>query len=121
MDARTIATLWGVGRIVAGSSLVARPGPVSELWAGRDGGGTASHLLAPAMGVRDAGLGAGLIAAVRRGEDARPWMLASLAGDAVDLAVTLRGGGVPLRARIGVGVMAGGSIALGGWLLGQLD
>ena len=76
-------------RVAIGSALVARPGPATEMWIGRRQLSPAARLFARALGVRDVGIGAGALASLRAGGGLRPWLVAGIAADSVDLAATL--------------------------------
>jgi len=69
-----------------GTTLVVRPANLAKT-VGVDSS-TASKVswLGSMVGVRDIALGWGLVHAARHGEDARPWLLAQAASDAVDAA-----------------------------------
>jgi hypothetical protein len=119
---RTLATLQAAGRVTLGSALAAAPTRAAGAWIGRDAERTGAQVLAVAMGTRDAGLGAGTLAALRRGDDVRPWLAAGIAADLADLAVTLRNAhDLPRPAVAAVAAVAGGSVLLGAWLASELD
>jgi hypothetical protein len=122
MDARTIAAVDAAGRVVMGGALALQPRRTASAWIGRAGGEPGAQMLAAAAGVRDAAIGVGLLSALRRGDDPRPWVAAGVAADLVDLVGTLRGGrDMPPLAVAGVAVLAAGSAALGAWLYAALD
>lgn len=74
----------GLLRIGLGASLLARPAGLATTL-GVDSATAARVGWAGSMvGVRDVALGAGLVHAVRRGHDPRPWLLAQATSDAVD-------------------------------------
>jgi len=78
--------LLGAGflRIGLGASLLARPAGLATAL-GVDSATASRVAWAGSMvGARDVALGAGLVHAVRRGHDPRPWLLAQAASDAVD-------------------------------------
>ncbi len=76
----------GIFRMGLGATLVARPTNLATT-VGVDSV-TAARVswLGSMVGVRDIALGWGLVHAARRGEDARPWLLAQAAADAMDAA-----------------------------------
>ncbi|MEA2421832.1 MAG: hypothetical protein QOF55_931 [Thermoleophilaceae bacterium] len=89
MKPRDLLTQLSAGRIALGVALIARPRLVTGRWLGKDAQRPAVDVLARAFGARDAVLGAGTLAAMRGGPGAlRPWLLAGLAADAVDLLTT---------------------------------
>jgi hypothetical protein len=105
------------GRMALGAGLVVAPGLTGRIWFGRDGGAPAARALAVAMGARDLALGAGTAHAAETGAPIRPWLVASMVGDAADLLVTQRHRAVvPWPARVGVSVLAAGAVAAGAWL-----
>ncbi len=80
--AHRAATGIGVARALTGVFLAAVPGKGAEAWIGRSS--PQANYLVRAIGVRDLTIGAGVLWAVREGESARPWLLASAAADAGD-------------------------------------
>ena len=122
MTARDIARAHAAGRVVVGAILVAAPELVGVPWIGRDARRPASHVYSAALGVRDAALGAGVIAAAGAGAPARPWVLAGMGSDAVDLIATWRNRrALPALGVAGTVAFAGGSVALGAWLQARVD
>ena len=122
MTARDIARAHAAGRVVVGAILVAAPELVGVPWIGRDARRPASHVYSAALGVRDAALGAGALAAVTRRTEARPWLLAGLISDSVDLVTTWRNrDSLPAFGVAATVALAGGSIVLGAWLQGRVD
>jgi hypothetical protein len=75
-------------------------------------GGT--QTLTRAFGARDLSLGAGALAALAAGSDARDWVVAGAFADAVDLGSTLTADDVPLAGRLMVALLAGTAIAVSG-------
>ena len=64
----------------------------------------------------------GAALALGGGESARSWLLAGTFADAIDLAATLKfRDDLPRPGVVGVGLLAGGSAALGARLLTELD
>ncbi len=122
MTARDIARAQAAGRVVIGAVLVAAPEIVGVPWLGRAARRPESHVYSAALGVRDAALGAGVLAAAGAGAPARPWVLAGMASDAVDLAATWHNRrALPALGVAGTVALAGGSVALGAWLQSRLD
>jgi len=77
-------TAAGAVRVAIGATMVARPAGLATS-VGVDSV-TARRISwsGSMIGVRDMVLGAGLVHAVRRGHDPRPWLAAQAASDAVD-------------------------------------
>jgi len=76
----------GVFRMGLGATLVVRPANLAKT-VGVDSATAAKvSWLGSMVGVRDIALGWGLVHAARRGDDARPWLLAQAVSDAVDAA-----------------------------------
>jgi hypothetical protein len=122
MSPRAIATVYALGRVVIGTALTVAPRTTAATWVGGDAERTSAQLLTSALGIRDLGLGAGTIVALRRGGDTRPWLQASAAADFVDFVATVRGRrDIPGIAVLTVGAVAAGSAGLGAWLSTQLD
>jgi hypothetical protein len=120
VDARTIAQVHALGRTAVGAAYVLAPGLAARSWIRADSAGI--RVLAAAFGARDAGIGLGVLRAVREGTGARPWVRAGVLADTVDLVATLRARReLPALAVAGVAVIAAGSIAAGAWLERELD
>jgi hypothetical protein len=82
----------GWWRAAVGLALIAAPGPVLRL-SRREPPTGASILLLRTIGIRDLVLGLGTVAADRSEEpgECRRWMVATLASDALDVVVSVRG------------------------------
>jgi hypothetical protein len=120
MDARTLARLHALGRVAVGGAYALAPGPAARAWVGADGPGL--DVLAIAFGARDAGIGLGVLRALREGHGARPWVAAGALADTADLVATLRARrDLPALAVAGVAALAAGSAALGALLARELD
>jgi hypothetical protein len=122
VDARTLARLQALGRVVIGAALTAAPGRTGAGWIGRDAHRPATQVAIGAFGARDLALGLGTAYAAGQGYGVRPWLRAGVLADAADLVVTLRARDhlSPL-AVAGVGSLAAGSAVLGLWLSRELD
>jgi hypothetical protein len=121
MEPRTIARVIAVGRIGFGAGFLVAPGAISRRWIGRDGRRPGSRTLATGLGARDLALGAGVLASLANG-GARPWLIASAAGDLGDLVGTLRSRrDLPAPYVAGVSLLAGSVVAAGAWLSAQDD
>ena len=122
MDARTLARLQALGRVVIGAALMAAPGRTGGGWIGRDARRPATQVTISAFGARDLALGLGTAYAAGQGYGAGPWLRAGILADAADLVVTLRARDhLPPLAVVGVGSLAAGSAVLGLWLSRELD
>ena len=108
-----------ISRVAFGAALLFEPRDVVRGWIGRRAasyGGT--QAVTRAMGARDVSLGAGTLAALMAGRDARDWVVAGAFADAADLVATLTADDVPLTGRVIVLAMASSAIAVsGGYVL----
>jgi hypothetical protein len=112
-----LTRLHAAGRVAIGTAMVLAPEKVAAGWIGPgDAARPGPQVVTQALGIRDAAIGAGVLAT--QGSDAaRAWILAGVAADAVDLAATLRGReSLPAIAVAGVTVIATGSALLGLYL-----
>ena len=117
MDPRTVARVHAGGRVALGAALMTAPGVLGRLWVGRDARRPASHVYSGALGVRDLGVGLGVLATVDDARAARPWIAIGMLADAVDILVTVRHRrALPALGVASVGVMASGSVVVGAWL-----
>jgi hypothetical protein len=110
-----------IGRIAFGAAMLVKPEEAVRGWIGRRAasyGGT--QTITRAFGARDLVLGAGALAALMSGRDARDWVVAGAVADAVDLVATVTADDIPLPGRVIVFGMAGAAIAVsGGYVLGS--
>src|SRR4051794_9185426 len=75
-----------IGRIVFGGAMLVRPEEAVRGWiGGRAASYGGTQTITQAFGARDLVLGAGTLAALVAGRDARDWVLAGAACDCVDL------------------------------------
>jgi hypothetical protein len=103
----------GAGRIAFGAAMLLRPEQAVRGWVGPRAaayGGT--QVVTQAFGARDLVLGAGAIAALAQGRDARDWVAAGALCDLVDLVATVRGDDLPLAGRAVVVALASAAIAV---------
>jgi hypothetical protein len=122
MQARDLALSQARGRIVVGAALVLAPGLAGRFWIGDEAKRPAVKVFARALGVRDLGLGLGVVIALDRGAPVRGWLEAGGLADLVDLAATLgAGAAIPEQARRSVAVVAAGSAAIAAALARALD
>lgn len=120
MSARDIGRLLAAGRVAVGTSLTLAPASGAG-WIGKQSGQRPVSVFTRALGVRDAAIGAGILTAGDT-EALRPWVIAGVASDLVDLAATLEArDDLPALARYVAPLIAGGSALAGAWLLTRLD
>jgi hypothetical protein len=97
-------------RIAYGAALIAAPERLARRWLGPDAGRAPAQVPLRALGMREALLHAGGLAAAVRGGDVRPWLAASIAGDLTDIAATVAArAGLPRGAAPATAAVAGGS------------
>jgi hypothetical protein len=120
MARSTDAIVFGVGRALFGVAMLATPGRISRPWVGRDD--VPSAVLLRCLAGRDVVIGGGLVAAVARGSDPRPWLVGGALADTVDGCATLAGGGdIPTNGRIGTVALAAGAALFGAYLASAID
>jgi hypothetical protein len=115
MDVRQMASRHALGRVGFGVAMLLAPGATARAWVGPAGGTPGARVLTTALGARDVAIGLGQLHALR-GAGGRPaaWLRASALADAADCFATIRARDeIPLAAVIGVGALAGGSVAFG--------
>jgi len=114
MDNSRIAALAVLGlRVAYGAGLVAAPEKLALRWLGPSASEPPTQVPLRALGVREAILHGGAIAAVLAGRPVRPWLAASIAGDLSDIASTVLGrDGLPDEAPVATAVVAGASAAI---------
>ncbi len=121
MDPRTLARGVAYLRVALGAGLVIAPARSARGWVGEDGTTPGAQVMGIAVGARDIAVAAGTLRALSRGEDARPWVAASVLCDAADAAANLsRRDALPATGAIGVTALAGSAALLGLWLLKDL-
>ncbi|MGI8407024.1 MAG: hypothetical protein ACR2L3_00725 [Actinomycetota bacterium] len=84
LDARDIARLLSVARIVIGVSAWLAPRRFSRAWTGEEISGAAGTMALRGLGVRDAALGMGTLFALEGDGPARRWVELSALADASD-------------------------------------
>ena len=122
MNTRALVRSLALGRIVFGAAMVLQPEAAVRGWIGRRAasyGGT--QTVTQAMGARDLSLGAGALAALMSGSDARDWVVAGAFADVADLAATLSNDELPLGGRVLVTLLAGNAIAVSAAYLASGD
>ncbi|HYI98659.1 MAG TPA: hypothetical protein VEX36_03115 [Thermoleophilaceae bacterium] len=115
IDVPTASRLFASGRLAYGSGLVASPGRFAGIWIGDDAKRPATQIAVRALGVRDAALGAGIVATADDSRRLRPWLVAAAVSDLVDLVATVGApaGSISDSARWGTAVVAGISTIAG--------
>jgi hypothetical protein len=127
MDDRELARYYASGRVVIGVVFALFPGPVLSGLVGRElSRSPGVRLLGRMVGLRDAIIGAGGLAALDRGDGdhaaVRPWMSYGAVADAGDaLAVLLAYRHLPKRKRFAVLLLALSGAASGGYLVTKFD
>ena len=120
MSPRTIGRIAAACRTLIGTALTVAPASGAG-WIGEESGRSPVTVYSRALGIRDAAIGVGVLTAGDP-ERLRPWIVAGIASDVVDLAATLEAReDLPALGRNAVPFIAGGSALLGAWLLTQLD
>ena len=114
---QTATLAFCAGRVAFGTALFATPARIGVSWLGPDAEGRPTQTALRGLGARDLALAGGAAWAAVRKDDARSWLVATVAGDLADVAAALAAGdALPARGRRGTVALAGGS-ALGGALL----
>ena len=115
MKPRDLLTQLSVGRILLGATMIAKPPLGVGRWVGNVGSRPGGGVLSRALGARDAGLGAGTLAAMGSGGDAlRPWLIAGVVADTTDLLATHAArDDLPRGAALMIYALAGGAIVAG--------
>jgi hypothetical protein len=125
MNEQDLAKGYAAGRIGIGLLLLLFPRRMARsMWGGSQGSSPAVTLFVRMVGVRDAILGAGALAAMQQqGETGasarvRPWMSYGAVADGVDaVALLLAYKHLPKRKRFGLLAVAAGGAATGGYLM----
>jgi hypothetical protein len=109
-------------RVAYGAALVAAPERLARRWLGPSAATAPTQVPLRALGVREALIHAGALAAAARGGALRPFLAASIAGDVSDIAATVAGRrGLPGQAPAATAVVAGASAALSLAVAAALD
>jgi hypothetical protein len=113
MSMRTRIKGLAIGRIAFGAAMLVMPEPAVGGWIGRRAasyGGT--QTVTRGFGARDLVLGAGALAALGAGRDARDWVAAGALCDVADFVATLTADDIPAAGRALVLGLAGTAIAV---------
>jgi hypothetical protein len=115
IDLAKTSRLFAAGRLAYGSGLVASPQRFAGVWIGEDAERPATKVAVRALGVRDAAIGAGIVACAGEPRRLRPWLAAAAVSDLVDLVATVGApaGSISNSARWGTAVVAGVSTIAG--------
>ena len=119
---RSLVQGLAAGRVAVGVAMLLQPERAVRDWIGRRPaalGGT--QTVTRAFGARDLALGAGTLAALAGGRDARDWVAAGAFSDVADLVATLKGEDIPATGRVLVALLAGSAIAVGAAYLAASD
>jgi hypothetical protein len=120
VDPRDAARSLSIGRLAIGIGLILAPRLSTAMWLGLHAMSPAAKILTRALGARDAGLGAAVLAQLDGGGDTRPLLIAGIAADSTDLVATLLARDHLPRLAVPLIVAAAGSgIALGAMALGD--
>ena len=121
MSGRDVARMVGAGRIAAGATLVIAPRLVTRAWLGADGDTAGAAVLARAMGIRDAVIGAIALHTLDNPQVGPRWQRTAALIDGVDLAATLAARRqVPATGVALAAVVASGAIVAELWAAGRL-
>jgi hypothetical protein len=111
--ARLAAGAVLAARVGYGAALVVSPERLTRRWLGPSVSSAPVAVPLRALGVREAILHAGALAAVVRGQPIRPWLAGSIAGDLADIASTALGRReLPPDAAKATALVAGASAAI---------
>src|SRR4051812_20362365 len=78
-------TAYALARLAFGAAVLAAPAQSGRLLSGEGGTAPDAQAFLRGMGGREVGLGVGLLAAVRGGASARPWLVAGVLSDLGDV------------------------------------
>ena len=81
----SLVAAYAVSRAAFGAAALAAPRPLGQLLSGEGGTAPDAQAFLRGMGGREVGLGVGLLAAVRGGASARPWLVAGVLSDLGDV------------------------------------
>ena len=84
---RAVVASACAGRVALGTAFVLAPRQLAHFWTGE--AAPTDGILARGLGIRDALLGAGALAALAEGDSPSRWLQAGALSDAVDAAITL--------------------------------
>lgn len=106
------ARLIGVGRVLFGAAMVAKPAAVTTPWLGDVAKTSGAQVAVRGLGIRDLMLGALALHTVNHPQVGPRYVAACAVNDAVDLAATLAGRrSLPDNGVVGTVALAGGIVA----------
>ena len=109
-------------RVAYGVGLTVAPERLALRWLGPAAAGDPTQVALRGLGAREVILHAGALTALAQGRPLRPWLYASAAGDASDIASTVAGrGGLPGGSPVATTIVAGGSALLSLAVAAALD
>jgi hypothetical protein len=122
LDAKELAQLLSLGRIVIGAAAVLAPRRFARAWTGERSEAAVSVIATRGLGARDIALGLGTLRALDGEGPVRPWLEAQALADASDTVSTLSVFGQlpPLRRILGLATAAG-ACYIGLRLASELD
>jgi hypothetical protein len=122
LDAKELAQLLSLGRIVIGAAAVLAPRRFARAWTGERSEAAVSVIATRGLGARDVALGLGTLRALDGEGPVRPWLEAQALADASDTVSTLSVFGQlpPLRRILGLATAAG-ACYIGLRLASELD
>jgi hypothetical protein len=119
---RVLETEYGLGRLAFGVGLIAAPSAVGGLLLDERANEAAVRTFARSYGTRDTVLGTGMLAALATGADTRPWLVAGILSDTLDVVVQLSDWEeLNPRKRVPGVLSAALAAAVGAWLLVRHD
>lgn len=119
---RQAAVVVAALRIAYGAALVAAPARTTSSWLGAGVKRPEATVALRALGAREVVLHAGALAAALGGAPVRPWLLASIGGDCVDVAATVASrGGLPDGAPVKAFVVTGTAVAISAGVAAAVD
>jgi len=122
MRDKTLALLYGGGRVALGVAAMSVPGLAARAVSGRDEAAGIEPLFARMLGARDLALGLGTVLAIQRGEPVRGWLKVSAVVDLADaVSGVLARKRISPQALLGTAVLATGSAVAGVVLSRRLD
>jgi hypothetical protein len=109
--ARQAAVAVAALRIAYGAALVAAPARTTRKWLGPVGERPAAQVAIRGLGAREIFLHVAAAGAALAGAPVRPWLVASMAGDAADIAATVAASNDVPEGAVGATVVVAGASA----------
>lgn len=120
IDHRHVARLLATGRVGVGAVLMLRP-QAARSWLGDVVDEPGGRVAVRALAARELVLGAGVIRALDRGDDLRPWLTWSALVDSTDALVTLAASRRLGASSLGSVLLAGGTAVASILGLSEID